>query len=75
LAWQRGGYQQTVKFDRAIFYVPVLSFTIIALFGFTTVSQVPTQDLHTIGAISAMITSFCLLPYIILAWLNGSKKA
>ncbi len=58
---------------KKVFYAPVLLFFMLILFGFTSTFQVPNKD-QALGAACALVIVFTLLPYIILAWLNGIKN-
>jgi putative membrane protein len=74
LTWYRNNYYQNVKLEKRMFYVPILLFSLLALFGYTAAFQVPTKD-YSLGLVSAFITAFTLVPYILLAWFNGVHTA
>lgn len=69
LGWHCKNYSEPVTLNTSVFYVPLLVFLMITVFGITAAFSVPSQD-QSIGSVSAFVTVFTLVPYLVLAWVN-----
>lgn len=72
-SWYWRDYHKKIHLTRSEFCMPVLLLFVLLVFGVTQAYQASQQN-FAMGAVSAFVTVFTLLPYIILAWFNGIKK-